>query len=291
MDAGTRIETTLAAALRRAAAEPAPPRLSAALEHAVFPGGARVRPRLCLAVAEACDPKGEARSLADAAAAALELIHCASLVHDDLPCFDDAELRRGRPSVHAAHGEALAVLAGDSLIIAAFESLARAGAAAPARLPGLVLTLSRLSGMPNGICAGQGWESEPQIDLGAYHRAKTGALFVAATTMGALSAGADPTPWNGLGAGLGEAFQVADDLRDAVLSERELGKPVRQDDAHGRPSAVAEYGVEGAMAHLRAILEQAVASIPACPGEAELRKLVMAQAERLSPARPAHAAA
>jgi geranylgeranyl diphosphate synthase type II len=291
MDAATRIETTLASALRRAQADPAPAQLARALDHAVFPGGARVRPRLCLAVAGACDEGGEARALADASAAALELIHCASLAHDDLPCFDDADLRRGRTSVHAEFGEPIAVLAGDALIVAAFEVLARAGASRPERLPGLVLTLARMTGMPGGICAGQGWESEPEIDLCAYHRSKTGALFVAASTMGALSAGADPAPWQPLGEGLGEAFQVADDLRDAMLSESELGKPVRQDDAHGRPNAVAELGVEGAVKRLRGILEAAVASIPDCPGEAELRKLVMAQAERLSPARPAHAAA
>ena len=100
-----------------------PPRLADALRYAVFPGGARIRPRLCLAVAPACGDDDPAAS--DAAAAAIELLHCASLVHDDLPCFDDADLRRGRPSVHRAFGEPLAVLAGDALIVLAFETLAR----------------------------------------------------------------------------------------------------------------------------------------------------------------------
>ena len=110
-----------------------PPLLAAAMRHAVFPGGARIRPQLCLAVARAC---GDAHpALADAAAAAIELLHCASLVHDDLPCFDDAATRRGQPSVHAAYGERLAVLAGDALIVLAFQTLAaaaRAGHAAAA---------------------------------------------------------------------------------------------------------------------------------------------------------------
>ena len=94
------------------------------LRYAVFPGGARIRPRLCLAVAQACGEDQPA--VTDAAAAAIELLHCASLVHDDLPCFDDAPLRRGKPSVHRAFGERLAVLAGDALIVLAFETLARA---------------------------------------------------------------------------------------------------------------------------------------------------------------------
>src|SRR3954452_16784827 len=124
MDAATRIELALTVAVTRAEAPGCPPRLGAALRHAVFPRGARIRPRLCLAVAAACgddDP-----TAADAAAAAVELLHCASLVHDDLPCFDDAPTRRGKPSVHRAFGEPLAVLAGDALIVLSFELLGRA---------------------------------------------------------------------------------------------------------------------------------------------------------------------
>ena len=100
----SRIEATLAEAVGRVQADCAPPRLAAGDDHAVLPGGARVRPQLCLSVALACgDDRPE---LSDAAAAAIELIHCASLVHDDLPCFDDADMRRGRPSVHRAYGRA-----------------------------------------------------------------------------------------------------------------------------------------------------------------------------------------
>ncbi len=281
MTATDRIETALAAALRATAAPEAPPRLAAALAHAVFPGGARVRPQLALAVSIACGD--DHPRLSDAAAAAIELIHCASLAHDDMPCFDNSDLRRGRPSVHAAFSEPLALLTGDALIVLAFETLAVAGADAPDRLAGLVATLARRTGMPSGICAGQGWESEASVDLAAYHRAKTGALFVAATTMGALAAGEKPEPWIELGARIGEAFQVADDLRDALLSESELGKPVGQDAAHARPSAVAALGVAGAVAKLHDILGGAIASIPSCPGEAALCELVSRQAKRLTP--------
>ncbi|MET4101656.1 geranylgeranyl diphosphate synthase type II [Roseovarius sp. MBR-78] len=288
MPISDRIEAAIGAALCHASGARAPRRLSGALTHAVTPGGARIRPTILLSVARAC---GEDRpALSDAAAAALELIHCASLVHDDLPCFDDADLRRGKPSVHRAYSEPLAVLAGDSLIVLAFDVLSRAGAEDPGRALALVGVLSRQTGMPHGICAGQGWESEAAIDLAAYHRAKTGALFIAATQMGAIAAGQEPEPWHDLGALIGEAFQVADDLRDALLDEASLGKPVGQDDLHGRPNAVAELGVSGAVARLNDILAGAIASIPSCPGEAALAAMVRAQAEQIMPKLPARAA-
>ncbi len=285
MDLRNRIENGLRSALNRAREDAAPPRLGAALDHAVLPGGAWVRPRLCLSVAMACSEDHPV--LSDAAATALELIHCASLVHDDLPCFDDAGLRRGKPSVHRAFGQPLAVLAGDSLIILAFETLAQAAAADPLRAAGLVLELARATGMPGGICAGQAWESEETINLSAYHRAKTGSLFVAATRMGAVATGVDPDPWTELGARIGEAFQVADDLRDVLRDESTLGKPVGQDAAHDRPNAVADFGVDGAIRRLRDILGGAISSIPHCPGEAMLCEIVRKQAEQLMPVLPA----
>lgn len=260
----------------------APERLAQALHYSVTPGGARIRPTLLLSVAMACGDDSPA--LADSAAAALELIHCASLVHDDLPCFDDAPLRRGKPSVHLAYSEPLAVLAGDSLIVHAFETIASAEGADARRALGLIRILAQRTGMPGGICAGQGWESEPRIDLRAYHLAKTGALFIAATQMGALAAGHDPEPWTELGARIGEAFQVADDLRDTLESAETLGKPAGQDAAHMRPSAVATMGVNGAVGYLKDILAGAIASIPSCPGEASLAGMVRAHAERMVPA-------
>ena len=144
MDFGQRIETTLQIALCRATESECPPQLAAALRHAVFPGGARVRPRLCLAVAHACGD-GEP-ALADSAAAAIELMHCASLVHDDLPCFDDADTRRGRPSVHKAFGQPLAVLTGDALIVASFALLGRSIPSSPARAGGLISLIAAAVG-------------------------------------------------------------------------------------------------------------------------------------------------
>src|SRR5271165_3969752 len=123
MQTSERIEETLERAIGLAQAAGAPPLLASALHYAVFPGGHRIRPQLCLAVAAAC---GDAHpAAASAAAAAIELLHCASLVHDDLPCFDDADTRRGKPSVHARFGTPIALLAGDALIVLAFETMAR----------------------------------------------------------------------------------------------------------------------------------------------------------------------
>ncbi|XOY57303.1 MAG: polyprenyl synthetase family protein [Rhodobacterales bacterium] len=282
MKIADRIEATITAAIAQGQGGVAPPKLAAALNYAVTPGGARIRPTILMSVAMAC---GDDRpALTNAAAAALELVHCASLVHDDLPCFDDADMRRGKPALHRAFSEPLAVLAGDSLIIMGFHLLARAAGDAPARAITLLDILGTRTGMPFGICAGQGWESESQIDLSAYHQAKTGALFIAATQMGAVAAGQEAEPWAELGARIGEAFQVADDLRDALCDDATLGKPAGQDDLHGRPNAVAAYGVQGAVKRFDDILGGAISSIPACPGEAALAQMVRAYADRLVPA-------
>jgi len=289
MTAALRIEAVLDAAIVRGEQGGAPPKLAAALRHAVFSGGARVRPHLCLAVAAACGDDNPA--MADAAAAAIEFLHCASLVHDDLPCFDDAKTRRGKPSVHAMFGAPLAILAGDALIVMAFDGLARSGTSAPSRLPLLLSTITRGVGMPTGIVAGQAWESEPFTPVEPYHRAKTGALFVAATTAGALAAGSDPGPWRDLGEKLGSAYQVADDLADAVSTEQDCGKPTGRDAALERPSLVATLGLKGAYAQLETLVGEAVAAIPPCAGAKDLRDLVQMQALRLAPKQPARSAA
>ena len=277
----TRIEQSLAAAVASGEQQGCPPKLAGAIRHAVFPGGARIRPQLCLAVAQACgddDPE-----LSEAAATSVELLHCASLVHDDLPCFDDAPTRRGRASVHFAYGESLAVLAGDALIVLAFEWLAVAATQHPLRLAPLLRTISRGVGMPFGIVAGQAWECEPRVSLADYQRAKTGALFAAATAAGAIAAGADPQAWRGLGDWLGEAYQVADDIRDVTGDPLVTGKPTGQDVALCRPSAARELGLEGAIQHFDRLVAGAIESIPACRGEARLRALVRMEAERLVP--------
>jgi len=277
----TRIEQALATALSSGESPDCPPKLAGAIRHAVFPGGARIRPQLCLAVAQACgddDPQ-----LSEAAASAIELLHCASLVHDDLPCFDDSPLRRGRASVHYAYGESLAVLAGDALIVLAFQTLAVHASRSPQRLAPLMATITTGVGMPAGIVAGQAWECEPRVSLADYQRAKTGALFAAATMAGAQSAGADAAPWRALGEWLGEAYQAADDIRDVAGDPRVMGKPIGRDVALLRPSSASTLGLDGAIAHFDQLVGHAIAAVPDCPGADQLRALVRLEAARLVP--------
>ena len=276
-----RTEHALARHFEAACGRGAPARLVAAMRHAVFSGGARIRPQLCMAVAVACGD--DEPGLTDAAAVALELMHCASLVHDDMPAFDDADTRRGLPTVHKAFSEPLALLAGDGLIVMAYQVLLQGAVTQPARLASLMDNLNRGVGLPAGIVAGQAWECETSADLAQYQRAKTGALFVSATCAGALSSGSDPAPWAALGESLGEAYQVADDIRDVMLDSEHLGKPAGQDLLHARPSAARALGLEGAIAHFQGLIARAGTSIPACACRDMLRQLVQREAERLVP--------
>ena len=284
-------EQHLEEAMAEHATAQCPPLLAQALNYAVFPGGARVRPKICKAVALANNSSDV--GLANAAASAIELLHCASLVHDDLPCFDDATQRRGKPSVHAKFGERIAVLTGDALIVAAFQTIATHAihAVRTERVPLVTAIVARGVGAPHGICAGQAWECERSVDLSRYHRAKTGALFVAATCAGAASAGVDPGPWVNLGASIGEAYQVADDIKDAISDPETLGKPTGIDVKLDRPSAVRELGLDGAVTRLKQCLEAGLDSMPSCAGQDLLQKIVRAQASRFVPEKIAQVAA
>jgi geranylgeranyl diphosphate synthase type II len=273
-----RVESTLTTQLKRLVQKPCPPHFAAALESAVFPGGGRVRPMLVLAVARALgvDEQHPHLALAEAGASALELLHCASLVHDDLPCFDDAAYRRGLPTVHAAYGECTAVLVGDALIVASFQCLVPF-TMQPGReaLAGRMLAIvGDAAGSPRGIAAGQAWEAEPSVDLVAYHDAKTASMFEAAVMLGALAAGASPAQWRPVGRLLGEAYQLADDLADLAGDAQFLGKPVRQDARNDRPNAARHLGVHGATLRLRRTLEAACEAVPDCPGRDGLIELV-----------------
>ena len=263
------IEQSLREALDASCGAEASGRLAAAMEYAVFPGGGRVRPKLCLAVATACGLQIDRAAMA--AATSLELLHCASLVHDDLPCFDDADLRRGKPSVHRAFDEATAVLAGDALILLAFDTLVRGAANVPERLVELMAIVCRSVGMPNGIMAGQAMEFEDEVDVVAYHRSKTASMFVAACATGAVCAHRDPGPWIVVGEKIGEAYQAIDDLLDAGFAPGVAGKPIGQDDRNGRPNLVKFAGADAAVAAIRGKLHAAQEAIPA---DADLAVLV-----------------
>ncbi len=289
MDIAKRIERGLERAVSYATATGRPPQLCEAVRYTLFPGGARVRPRLCLSVATACGDANPAA--ADAAATAIELLHNASLVHDDLPCFDDAGLRRGKLSVHAAFGEPIALLTGDVLIVMAFETIARECALTADRIAPLMAIIGRSVGMPHGIVAGQAWESEKEIPIEEYHRAKTASLFTGAACAGAVAAGSDPHPWLMVGEKLGAAYQVADDLRDVLSAREEIGKPAGQDVQHGRPNAVARLGVSGAVEQLQNLVGAAIEAIPDCPGAGSLRELIGGEVKRLVPKKLARSAA
>ncbi|WP_394835626.1 polyprenyl synthetase family protein [Pendulispora rubella] len=248
-------------------ADTAPQELHRAMRHAIFSGGKRLRPRLLLLVASACTPDNwdsDQIEVALLAGCAIELIHCASLVHDDLPSFDDSPLRRGQPTVHMAFGESTAILAGDALLIQAFQILA---GAPPSRAPQaleLIAWLAKATGSMEGIIGGQSLENAAMTDgesvaeLDRYHAMKTAALFRLAAEAGARIAGAaDPTSWGEVGLSMGMAFQLADDLSDVHANERGLGKPIGRDEALGRPNAVLRVGSDAVRARLIALLDTA----------------------------------
>lgn len=272
-DVVARVEAGMSAAFGRLAVPGAPPRLVDAIRYALFPSGGRLRPQLCVVASLAT--AGTETGAADAAAAAVELLHCASLVHDDLPCFDDADTRRGKPSVHKAFGESTALLVGDALIVHAFAEVARGPRAGV-----LVAMLAQAAGAARGIIAGQAWESEPSVALDAYHRAKTASLFEVAAAMGAVTSGVDPEPWRAFGEAVGRVYQTADDIADVVADRTTLGKPTGKDEENDRPSVVRVRGLDGARSLAHAQLRDVLAAVPECPGQPVVRAWVERFAER-----------
>lgn len=256
-------EERLAAALP--GEDEAPEVLHRAMRYTVLSGGKRIRPRLLLAVAEACSQGplwAGTEQLALAAACSVEMIHCASLVHDDLPSFDNASTRRGCPTVHVAFGEPLAILVGDALLTRAFEVLSDVPGRLAPRALRIIRLLARLTGSAEGIIGGQSLEdtSIPEMQLASqggitrYHTMKTAALFRFATEAGAIAAGANHlSEWAELGVGLGLAYQLADDLYDAG-GDPSAGKPVGRDAALGRPNASLLHGIAESRAVLRHLL-------------------------------------
>ena len=235
------------------------PRLHAAMAHAVLLGGKRMRPLLVHATAHSF---GAPAGAADAAAAAVELVHAYSLVHDDLPAMDDDALRRGQPTVHVAFDEATAILAGDALQTLAFSLLAEAPLAAEVRLA-MVATLARASGA-NGMCGGQALDLAATGDGGSIgvaalerlHAMKTGALIRAAVALGALAAGVDAdarTRLDDFADALGLAFQIRDDLLDIEGDSATLGKTAGKDIAQDKATFPALIGIDASRARLDAL--------------------------------------
>ena len=222
-----------------------------AARYSLMGGGKRIRAVLVLSV---CDMLGGDMQAAGQFAAAVEMLHCYSLIHDDLPCMDNDDLRRGRPSCHKAFGEATAMLAGDVLLTEAFEAVACADAE-PAVCVAAAQALGAGAGS-RGMVYGQELDlkyealaaTEEQLRL--IHRNKTGALINAAVQMGAAAARADETQRAALekyAYGLGLVFQIVDDVLDVTSTPEQLGKPIGSDSENGKTTFVTLYGAQGAM--------------------------------------------
>lgn len=259
-----RCESLLAAALPP---EDGAASLAAAMRYSLLGGGKRIRPQLVYAAAATC---GAVRAATDRAAAAVEMVHAYSLIHDDLPAMDDDDLRRGRPTCHRVFGEAMAILAGDALQTLAFATLAEIDDL-PADL--VLAMVRRLAGAAggSGMVLGQaldlaatGKHLEPAA-LETMHRRKTGDLIAASVALGALStAGRDPELLRALeayAANLGLAFQVRDDLLDEEQPTEVLGKRNGADRVLGKATYVSLLGVTGARATLGQLHARALAAI------------------------------
>jgi geranylgeranyl diphosphate synthase, type II len=262
-----------------------PDRLREAMRHSLLAPGKRLRPMLVLLAAEAC---GGAVEPAMPAACAVEMVHAYSLVHDDLPAMDDDDLRRGRPTCHKVFGEALAILAGDALLTLAFEVLARdvrPGALAAE----CCAVLARAAGATQ-LVGGQADDLAGEFSAGgaesleAIHRRKTGALFLAALRLGALTAGADGARQLALaqfGQSLGLAFQVTDDLLDVRGNAKAMGKRAGKDSNRGKLTFPGLVGVEESTRRAETLVGQARAALaPLGPHAAGLDALARYVLER-----------
>jgi geranylgeranyl pyrophosphate synthase len=242
-----------------------PQRLHAAQRYAVLGGGKRLRPLLVYCTGEALDVPPAAL---DAPAAAVELIHSYSLVHDDLPAMDDDDLRRGRPTTHRAFDEATAILAGDALQVLAFSLLARdrsAGVSPEARLK-MIQILADASGTA-GMAGGQALDLSAvgrNLDLQeleAMHRLKTGALIRASVLLAAACApGLSSTQWDaldGYSQDIGLAFQIQDDILDVEGSIEDLGKTIGADAARDKPTYPSVLGLDAAKTRARELIQRA----------------------------------
>lgn len=258
-------------------------RLQEAMRYSLLAGGKRVRPVMTLAF---CDMLGGQWREALPFACALELVHTYSLIHDDLPCMDDDDLRRGRPTCHKVYGETMAVLAGDALQGEAFGLIAAAPAMTAQQRIDAVAVLSAACG-GGGMVAGQVLDvdhlAQSEADLRLLHRLKTGAMLQAAAELGCVAAGAD----DGLrqrardyGCHIGLAFQVRDDVLDVVADQGELGKPIGSDRAEGKRTFVDLLGLEACQALVAEETAKAKAALADLPDSGFLLNLADHLAER-----------
>ena len=255
-----------------------PESLMAAMRHGVLNGGKRLRPFLVLESAALFSADNDA---ALRVAAALECVHCYSLIHDDLPAMDDDDLRRGQPTVHKAFDEATAILAGDALLTLAFDIIADEATALPTeRRAALVLALARAAGA-GGMVGGQMLDLEAErkrpdeAGIITLQAMKTGALIRFACEAGAILAGASPADRERLaefGSAIGLAFQLADDLLDLTADAKQMGKATNKDAAAGKATLAALHGPDWARGQLHGLIDQAHALLEPYGEAAELLK-------------------
>jgi len=248
-------------------AQTTPHRLHEAMRYAAQGGGKRIRPLLVYAAGQLGDQQVSSEAL-DAAAVAIESIHAYSLVHDDLPCMDDDDLRRGRPTVHKAFDEATALLVGDALQTRAFEVLANASCDANMRLR-MISALAAASGS-RGMAGGQAIDLESvgkKLDLAGLqqmHAMKTGALLTCAVELGGIAANLNESQLAQLqkySKALGLAFQIVDDVLDATADSQTLGKTAGKDAANDKPTYVTLMGLDYAQKQAKALQETAITSL------------------------------
>jgi len=251
-----------------------PEALHKAMRYSLFAGGKRLRPVLFLA---ACDLCGNAGDLHMPAACTLEMIHTYSLIHDDLPAMDDDDLRRGQPTNHKVFGEAVAILAGDALLTLAFEVLA-VHEDDPSVTRALVRELGHGAGM-SGMVGGQAADMDMEGGQGTperleyIHEHKTAKLIMAALRMGAVAGGGqdeDVAAMGVYGKNLGLAFQIQDDILDIQSSAEELGKTPGKDQAAGKLTYPALYGLENAQEKACALIHEAKQALAAFGDRAEV---------------------
>lgn len=237
-----------------------------AMRYTIFAGGKRLRPVLCIAAAEACGGKRK-RSLA--AACAVELMHTYSLVHDDLPCMDDDDLRRGRPTCHKVYGEGMAVLCGDALLTEAFVVLAKSKASELYSVGDMVSELASTGGSRK-LIGGQVLDLEGEgkslsiEELVKIHEAKTAALLVSSLRLGGMTANAKPKQLAALtayGYSLGLAFQVIDDILDVTQTTKALGKTAGKDEAVNKATYPSVRGLEESRKEAGRLTEAALAAL------------------------------
>ncbi|MBI5106910.1 MAG: polyprenyl synthetase family protein [Solirubrobacterales bacterium] len=250
--------------LRFASRAPRTDGLEEAMRYSLLAGGKRIRPVLCLATAEAI---GRDRPTVLPLAAAIELIHTYSLIHDDLPAMDDDDLRRGRPTCHIKFGEDVAILAGDALYAEAFRHLLTEQPGEPGAVLSAARELAAATGV-DGMVGGQyldvaGVATTPE-DLRRLHELKTGRLIGASVVCVLLLEGMDDPqtePWRRYASELGVLFQIVDDILDVTGTDTDLGKPQGSDERHGKRTYVTEYGLDGARDMARSCHESARATL------------------------------